>query len=216
MKTAIVLGATGLVGRNVVKKLANHNEFSKIIAITRRPIQYESNKIINEVIDFEHLENYGKVFQGDVLFSCLGSTVKQAGSYAAQRIVDVDYQLKVAQIAAENHVSHYLLVSSSGANLKSNNPYFRMKGELEAQVSTLDFERISIFQPSLLLGERDHFRLGETIGSYIMPLLKYLPLLKRYRPIKGAEVAEKMLQVSVSIGSGKEIFMLDEVFPEVL
>nr|WP_239480508.1 NAD(P)H-binding protein [Parashewanella hymeniacidonis] len=216
MKTAIVLGATGLIGRNLVAQLANQAEYSKVIAITRRRVEYDFENVSNEVVNFDCLDDFSNIFTGDVLFSCLGTTKKQAGSYEAQRIVDVDYQLKVAQLAAKNKVQHYLLVSSRGANSKSNNPYFQMKGELEEQVIGLNFVRVSIFQPSLLLGERDHFRFGEAIGFYLMPVLKYLPLLKSYRPIEGGEVAEKMVQVSLSSETGKELFKLDEVFPQVL
>lgn len=216
MKTAIVLGATGLIGRNLVAQLTSHEAYSKVIAITRRPVEYDSEKVSNEVVNFECLNEFAHIFRADVLFSCLGTTKKQAGSYEAQRLVDVNYQLKVAQLAAQNNVKHYLLVSSSGANSKSNNPYFQMKGELEEQVIGLNFVRVSIFQPSLLLGERDHFRFGEAIGSYLMPVLKYLPLLKSYRPIEGREVAEKMVQVSLSADAGKELFKLDEVFSQVL
>ena len=107
--------------------------------------------------------------KGDVLFSCLGTTKKQAGSIAAQRIVDFDYQLQIAQIAVENGVPHYLLVSSSGANAKSRAAYMKMKGELEEQVKALPFQRISIFQPSLLLGDRPESRFGEQLAALFMP-----------------------------------------------
>ena len=110
MKTAIVLGATGLVGRNLVEQLSKHAQISQVIAVTRRPVEYQSAKVVNQVVDFEKLHEYESIFKADFLFSCLGTTVKQAGSIAAQRVVDMDYQLQVAKMAAKNKVGHYLLL----------------------------------------------------------------------------------------------------------
>ncbi|RVU83449.1 NAD-dependent epimerase/dehydratase family protein [Leucothrix sargassi] len=212
MKTAIVLGATGLVGSNLVEQLSKAQGIEKVIAITRRSTEYTSEKIINEVINFDELAKYSDVFKGDILFSCLGTTIKQAGSVAAQRVVDYDYQYDVAKMSAENGVGHYILLSSSGANASSKSAYLKMKGELEQDVVLLPFERISILQPSLLTGERNHFRLGEVVGSWILPALCKLPFLRKYRPITGEEVANKMVSVALSDGSEKETFTLDEIF----
>jgi len=130
-KTAIVIGATGLVGQALVDHLAEADHICKIITLTRTPAKHPSPKVFNQVVDFEHLEDYAESFNADLLFSCLGTTLKQAGSLAAQRKVDLDYQFKAAQIAVNNGVEHYLLVSSSGANEESNSPYLKMKGVLE-------------------------------------------------------------------------------------
>jgi uncharacterized protein YbjT (DUF2867 family) len=211
-KIAVVLGATGLVGRSLVDHLANADHIEKVVTITRRSVSYTSPKVVNQVVDFEQLENYSLVFKGDFLFSCLGTTIKQVGSIAAQRRVDLDYQYKAAQLASSNGISHYLLVSSSGANPKSNNQYLKMKGELEESVKTLAFNRISIFQPSVLIGERRDFRLGEKVASFVLPIICTLPWLKRFRPISGEEVATKMVLVSQQSGSAREKFTLDEVF----
>ena len=215
MKTAVVIGATGLVGGKLIERLVNEAGFEKIIAVTRRPVTYQSAKVVNEVMNFDALENHKATFRGDVLFSCLGTTAKQAGSIAAQRVVDYDYQYEIAKFAADNGIKHYVLVSSAGADAQSKSPYLKMKGELEDAVSLLPFERISIIQPSLLLGERDGFRLGETLGSWVLPVLCKLPFLKKYRPISGDEVAKKMASLALNPirGEGvKEVFVLDQVF----
>ncbi len=212
MKIAIVVGATGLVGEKLVDRLAKEKHIEKVVAITRRPVEYKSKKVVNEVINFDELEKRSDIFKGDILFSCLGTTVKQAGSFKEQRKVDFEYQFKAAKISSENRVNHYILVSSSGANAKSRSPYFKMKGELENEVSSLPFKRISILQPSLLIGDREAFRLGETLASWILPFLCKLPFLKRYRPISGDYVAKKMVSVSLSAGNPKEIYRLDELF----
>lgn len=211
--TAIVLGATGLVGRSVVDQLIAHPDFAKVISITRRPIPYSSQKVQNVVVDFDDLKASAHAFKGDCLFSCLGTTKKSAGSIAAQRKVDVDYQLEVAQIAAENGVPHYLLVSSASADEASSFAYNSMKGFLEEKVKRLPFKRVSIFQPSLLVGERSETRTAEKLASWVLPVVCALPGLGKYRPISGDEVALKMIQVSLKSGTGIEVFTLDQVFP---
>lgn len=207
-KTAIVIGATGLVGRAVVEQLVQVEKIDKIITLTRRPSHHDSNKVFNQVVDFECLDDYSIFFTGDFLFSCLGTTLKQAGSIEAQRKVDLEYQYKAAQLALKNGVEHYLLVSSSGANAKSRNQYLKMKGELEQKVKSLPFAQISIFQPSLLLGQREQVRIGEKLGSWLLPMLAIIPGLRRYRPITGKQVAEKMVEVSLQI----KYFRLDDIF----
>lgn len=211
-KTAVVLGATGLVGRALVDQLADAAHIGKVITLTRRSASHSSLKVFNQVVNFDHLEEWASLFRADFLFSCLGTTLKQAGSIAAQHKVDHDYQLKAAQLAVDNGVHHYLLVSSSGANAQSNNPYLKMKGELEQRIKVLPFERISIFQPSLLKGERTDFRLGEKLGGWVLPLLGFIPWLRRFRPIKGEQVAAKMVQISWQSGQALEWFRLDEIF----
>ncbi len=211
-KIAIVLGATGLVGRELVDQLADADHISKVITLTRRSAKHSSSKVLNQVVDFDHLEDYASLFSADFLFSCLGTTLQQAGSIVAQRKVDHDFQFKAAQLAASSGVHHYLLVSSSAANDQSKNSYLKMKGELEQRIKSLPFERISIFQPSLLLGQRTDFRLGEKLASWVLPLLCTIPWLRRFRPITGEQVAAKMVQVSRQPGQALERFRLDEIF----
>lgn len=211
-KVAIVLGATGLIGKHLIDELINNGSFTQIIAITRRPVDYSSDKVTNRVIDFNQMEQYADCFVGDALFSCLGTTKSQAGSIEAQRKVDVDYQFEAAQLALKGGVKHILLVSSSGANAKSNAPYLKMKGELEDKVSALAFEKTSIVQPSLLIGSRDHFRLGESLASYVMPILCILPPLAKYKPITGMQVAKKMIHIADNQLEKTAVYKLDELF----
>lgn len=210
---AIVIGATGVVGREVVKELIACEAITRVITLTRRPAPGDSDKVENHVVDFARLEDWVDLFQADLLFSCLGTTRKQAGSLAAQRRVDVDHQLSAARLAAARGVTHYLLVSSSGADQTSRNAYLGMKGELEVAIKALPFARISVFQPSLLVGERSDFRLGETLGRYLLPLATRLPGLRRYRPIRGAQVAARMVEVSQTQQQAHAVYALEEVFP---
>ncbi len=212
-KTAIVLGATGLVGRHLVAQLVDAPHISKVIIITRRPIALSSDKLVVYQLNFDTIKEYGNRFAGDILFSCLGTTRNKAGSIAAQRKVDLDLQYQCAQIAFNQGVSELFLVSSSGANSESQNAYLQMKGELEEKIGYLGFNTLNIFQPSLLLGERKEFRAGERIASAMLPLLCKIPALSKYRPIHAAEVARKMVQVSRTDGDGVNIYRLDDVFP---
>ena len=218
MTTTLVLGATGLVGSAVVHQLMQTKGVKKIITLTRRRLPHEqlypkNNSLENHIVDFSRLDSYASLFHVDIVFLCLGTTRKQAGSIAAQRIVDFDYQLKAAQLAEAQGVNHLLLVSSSGANALSNSPYLQMKGELEQALETLSIPYISIFQPSLLLGERSETRLGEKLGGWFLPLLCLLPGLKRYRPIQGEEVARKMIHISQEQqAEGIQRYTLDEIF----
>lgn len=211
-KKAIVTGATGLVGRALVDRLADADHIEEIITLTRRAADHPSSKVHNHPVVFDHLEDYAPYFEADLLFSCLGTTRSQAGSVAAQRRVDHDYQLKAAQLALANGVRHYLLVSSSGANAQSRSAYLKMKGELEQAVKGLAFERISIFQPSLLTGPRKEVRPGEKLAGWVMPVLSIVPGLRKFRPIRGDQVAAKMVHVSGQAGPPLELFRLDEIF----
>ena len=214
-KTAIVIGATGLVGSHLVEELILATHISKVISLTRRPISYSSDKVVNHVVDFAHLTQFASLFKADILFSCLGTTKKAAGSIAAQRKVDFDYQLQAAELALSMGVEHYLLVSSSGANAQSSSAYLKMKGELENAVKKRPFKRISIIQPSLLVGERSNdFRLAEKLGNVVLPILCWLPGLTKYRPITAKQVAIKMCALSAGSASGVEYFKLDELFKD--
>jgi uncharacterized protein YbjT (DUF2867 family) len=215
-KTALVIGATGLIGRYLVDELITSDTFSKVITLTRKPLLIDSNKFENHVIDFAQLEQspelYSELFSVDALFSCLGTTKKQVGSIQAQRKVDLDYQYEAARIARQQGVAEYFLVSSSGANANSPSAYLKMKGQLESKVLALEFPRPVIFRPSLLLGKRADQRLGESLGAKVMPLLRFIPLLKNYRPIEGAQVATKMRRVAEKQGAGSESYNLAELF----
>lgn len=211
-KTAVILGATGLVGGEIVEQLAKRKSIATVIAITRRAVKFESPKVANHVVDFDDLSAAAELFQGDLFFSALGTTRKQAGSIKAQRTVDLDYQLQAAKLAAQNGVDHYLLVSSSAADSSSKSAYLKMKGELEDAVLKLPFARISIFRPSLLLGERARFRAGEALGAKILPAICSLPGLRRYRPITGEQVAIKMVEASLNSGPSRQNYNLDEIF----
>jgi len=210
-KKALIIGSTGLVGSALIQNLVQANHIDTITALTRKPIDYSSEKIHNIVIDFNHLEDYQKLFTADYFFSCLGTTRRQAGSLKAQRVVDVDYQLQAAKLALNGNVKHYLLVSSIGANPMSPNPYLQMKGALEKEVSALSFERISIFRPSLLVGDRKAFRLGESIGAHLFSTLSRVPGLKKFKPTESQTLAQAMVKTTLGSGPSFECITADAI-----
>lgn len=211
--TAIVLGATGVVGARVVDHLAASPQYEAVHTITRRQALHPSPKVRNHIVDFERLADHHALIRGDCLFSCLGTTRKQAGSIAAQRRVDVDYQRVAAELAAANGVSHFLLVSAMYADAASRNAYSQMKGELEQAVVALPFARVSIFQPSFIVGQRPDDRPAERAGIAVMRALAWLPGIRRFRPILGDDIARRMVDVSLSPGQSREWFRLDDIFP---
>lgn len=210
--TAIVIGATGLVGSALVDRLAEADHVARVVTLTRRPAPHASPKVENRVVDFDRLDAHADAFRGEWLFSCLGTTLRQAGSVAAQRRVDVDYPLAAARLADANGVRHCLIVSSAGADASSRSPYLRMKGEVDDAVEAMGFERVTIVRPSLLAGERDRARPGEVIGGVVLRALAWVPGVRRYRPIRGDQVAERLVRASRETGPGRERYTLDEIF----
>jgi len=212
-KTAIIIGATGLVGGKLLNYIINDEVFSKVLVFTRRKIKISSPKIEEHIIDFSEIESIKDKIRGDAIFSCLGTTLKQAGGKKAQYEVDYTYQYLFAKFASQNNVGEYFLVSSSGANDRSRFFYLKMKGELETDVCKLNFNSINIFQPSVLIGEREQKRTGEIIGAKMSNFFtKIIPPLKKYRGIKGETVAKAMINTYKLEDKDKiNIFKLDEI-----
>jgi uncharacterized protein YbjT (DUF2867 family) len=214
MKTALVIGATGLVGSQLLSQLLDDERFGKVIAFGRRDLGRSHPKLEAHVVDFDAPDGWSSRVSGDVAFSTLGTTLKQAGSQAAQRKVDYDYQLAFARAAAKNGVPTYVLVSSASADPRSRVFYSRMKGELDREVQQLGIARVRLMRPSLLGGARQHARAGERIGSVVLGAANALGLARKYREIPGAVVAKAMINAALDPDVGLRIFTLDEVFSE--
>jgi uncharacterized protein YbjT (DUF2867 family) len=196
-KTAIVLGATGLVGRHLVKLLLDDGRYEKITVFVRRSPGIEHPKLRPHIVDFDTPEAWEELVTGDDLFSCLGTTIKKAGSQEAQYRVDYAYQYRTAKTAAVNGVTTYVLVSSSGANAHSRIFYSRIKGELDRDVKGLPFKTVCILKPSVLMGEREEKRTGESLGVFLgKVLIPLVPTLRKYRPIPAETVAKAMIKAA--------------------
>lgn len=214
MKSAIVIGATGLVGSFVTLKLLDDNRYEKVKVFVRSSLGIKHPKLEESIVNFDQLENWKDKLIGDELYSALGTTIKKAGGKEKQYKIDFTYQYEVAKAAAENNVKSYFLVSSLGADYKSGNFYLRMKGNLDEKVQQLNFEKIRIFKPSILVGLRSEKRLGESLGIKVAGLVtSIIPALKKYKPINASTVAEAMINSANSDSSEKIcIYDSDQIF----
>ncbi|MBL8953025.1 MAG: NAD(P)H-binding protein [Myxococcaceae bacterium] len=213
MTTAVMIGATGLVGSKLLEQLLADARFTKVVSFGRRPSGQKHEKLEEHVIDFDRPEAWASLVKGDVAFSALGTTIKQAGSKEVQKKIDLDYQLEFAKAAAKNGVSAYSLCSAASADPRSSRFYSRIKGELDRDVQALGFQRVRIMRPSLLGGDRgDRARTGEKLGSVLLGAFNAIGLAKRYREIPGSVVARAMLNAAMEPTPGVHIFELDEVF----
>lgn len=209
--TANVVGATGLVGKQLVDLLLENQNFEKVKIFVRRNSGIQHPKLEQHIVDFGDNESWKTQLKGDVLFSTLGTTVKQAGNKEKQYDIDFTLNYNFAKAAQENGIENYVLVSSIGANAKSGIFYTRIKGELDDTVAKLGFPNLAILRPSSLTGERKEKRVGEVIT---IPLATFFTkfVFKKYRPIKDTIVAQAMINAVVNPDKNKSIWEGDEVF----
>jgi uncharacterized protein YbjT (DUF2867 family) len=210
--SVLLCGATGLVGSECLRLLAVDPAFGRVVTIGRRPLTAaqqaltDMSRIEQHVVDFDNLAAHAGAFAVDAIICALGTTLRQAGSKGRFRQVDLGYPLAVARLGVEQGASHFLLVSSIGADAGSRAFYTRVKGELEDAVSGLPYRSITIVRPSLLLGERREFRLGEEIGkrfAFLMP--------RRYRPVPASAVAAVLVQAAKDDAPGRRVIESQEI-----
>ncbi|MGE0088008.1 MAG: oxidoreductase [Bacteroidales bacterium] len=197
-KTALVFGATGLVGNFLVNELAANEIYEKVKVFNRRKQQYNHNKITEIQIDFDKIGEYIHEFKGHDAYCCLGTTLRKAGSKENFFKIDHDLPLEIAKICSTNEVSSFIGISSIGANADSSNYYLRTKGLMELHIQELDFDQLAFVRPSMLVGPRIEFRFGELFGKIIMTPINYLLVgkLKKYRSIHSKTVAKAMIQIA--------------------
>lgn len=190
----MVLGATGLTGNLVLEQLLAKPEVTSVVVPVRRLLTLVDPKLQQQVINFDDLAAHGQLFEVDVLVCCLGTTIRKAGSRKAFRKVDHDYALTAARLARDSGARALLLMSAVGASASSGVFYNRVKGELEDGVRALNFPYLSIYQPSLLLGERQERRTAESLGMAVMPLVNRVLIgpFRKYRAIAASRVAAAM------------------------
>jgi uncharacterized protein YbjT (DUF2867 family) len=212
-KTAIVLGSTGLIGGHVVNILLNDETFDKVITFVRKPLPINHAKLEQQVVNFDDIKSYSHLIKGDVIFCCLGTTIKTAGSQAAFKKVDFEYPLNFAKAGKQNGVKQYLIISSIGATTHTSNFYLKTKGEIENEIKKLNFESFTALRPSMLLGDRKEFRLGESIGKLIMTVFSFLFIgpLKRYKAVQASVVAKAMVNQSKLMLQGEKVVLSDEI-----
>ncbi|NUM72968.1 oxidoreductase [candidate division KSB1 bacterium] len=213
-KTALVLGASGLVGSHCLQLLLDNAAYDKIIVWLRKPLPVQHAKLQQEIINFDQLSPYAdKLKNVQEIFCCLGTTIKKAGSPEAFYKVDFTYPHEIAKLAAQNGVQQFLIVTALGANSRSSIFYNRVKGEIETALGKLPLPGLQIFRPSLLLGERQEFRLGERIGAIVFTALSFafFGRLRRYRAIEASVVAEAMIRIAQQNLTGVNIFESEKI-----
>lgn len=213
MKTAIIIGASGLTGRALLQQLLQDDYFAKVIVFVRTKLDITHSKLTQHCIDFDSLDQFQELIKGDVLFCCLGTTIKTAGSQKAFKKVDYTYATEFAKIAKQNNVSTFCLQSSLGADSNSTNFYLKVKGETEDFIRELNFVSFTSFRPSMLLGNRTEFRLGENIGKIVMQVLSFVFIgkLKHYKAIHVNQVASAMIKQSKLNKPGNIVIENDEI-----
>jgi uncharacterized protein YbjT (DUF2867 family) len=192
--TATIIGATGLIGSHLLELLLQDDHFEKVCILIRRPIELTHNKLEKKLVDFSDNNNFQLALEGsDVVFCTIGTTQQKVnGDKAAYRKIDYDITVNAAKFCKLNGCEIFVFVSAIGANNKSNNFYLRLKGEIEDAVKAVGLKHVHIMQPSLLLGNRKEFRLGEKIAQCVMPVFSFL-LPKKYKPVKAEDVAKEMI-----------------------
>ncbi|NOR88469.1 MAG: NAD(P)H-binding protein [Bacteroidales bacterium] len=211
-KTAALIGATGLIGSQLLDLLQDDSAFTEIKILVRRPIKIDNPKVRVSIIDFSDEVSFKSEISGSsIVFCAVGTTNKKIkGDKNEYRKIDYDIPVTAAKLSLGTGCEHFVLVSSYGANSKSNNFYTSLKGEVEDTLSGLNIPSLSIFRPSLLLGKRQEFRLGESIATLLMKPLSFL-LPTKMRPIKAYDVAKSMIEASKTEAKGTKIYHYKEI-----
>ena len=207
-KKAIVAGATGLVGRALVQELLQYNYYDKVIVLVRRSLELTHPRLEQHIILFDHMEELpDEWFAGADLYCTLGTTIKQAKSREQFAVVDYEYPLALGRKGAACGSRQLLIITALGASERSLFFYSRVKGKLEAELRRLKLPRIAIFQPSLIIGEREEHRRGEKWAAYLSRMLSFLFIgkLSRYKPIEGRTIAAAMLYSALQQQHGTEV-----------
>lgn len=209
MRRVLLVGATGLVGHNVLRQALAHPQVEQVIAPTRRLLPSHA-KLTNPLVDFDALPLDADWWAVDAVICTLGTTIKQAGSQAAFRRVDHDHPLQVAQIALKHGAKAYALNSALGADAASKVFYSRTKGELERDLQALCYPSLTLIRPGLIGGERQDTRLGEQIGVTVSQWLR--PLLPaRYRVVPAERIAHHLLQAALACEPGVRVVMSEAI-----
>ena len=213
MKTALIIGSTGLIGSELLNLLLESPNYDKVVTFVKRDTGIMHAKLMQHVIDFDKPETYKELVVGDDFFCTIGTTIKKAGSKKAFRKVDFEYPRQFTAFALQNKVRQYLIISSLSADANSGNFYLKTKGEIQDFLKDCNFESVAVLQPSLLLGNRTEFRLGEKVGAFFMKTLSFLLLgnLKKYKPIEGKTVAKALFKIADANNKGFKIYESDVI-----
>lgn len=205
-RSALVIGATGLVGAKVVAKLLSSDKYACVKVLVRKPTTDNHPKLESILFDFEHPD--ASLIRADDVFCCLGTTMKKAGSKEAFYRVDFTYPYEIAKIALANGAKRFAIITAMGADRTSLFYYNRVKGEIEESLRKLKYEALLIFRPSLLVGERSETRFGEKAGEWVAKVFQFM-IPARYRAIDAGKVAEAMVSITSSNVKGTLVYESD-------
>ena len=212
MQTALVAGATGLVGKELINELIADDRFGKIVVLSRRNLAVSHPKLEVRLIDFDSLSDVNPEAKIDVCFCCLGTTQKKAGVEGRHK-VDCQYVVDLAQLCKRHNITTFLVVSAQGANPKSGISYSRSKGQMEEAVKALELGTNYFVRPALISGKRDEFRFGEKIAFYLNSL--FIPILigrlRKFRPVSGTKIARCMVALSQKNQKGSFVIESDQI-----
>lgn len=219
-RSAIVVGATGLVGSSLIEQLCENDDYASVTAISRRPLQYKHPKLIVKVKSFDEIGEQDIDFANE-FFCCIGTTMKKEKTREEFEKVDFHYPIVFASLAKKRGIEHFIVITAMGAKPNSLFYYNRVKGKLEEQLKSIGLKRVSIVRPSLLVGERNEFRFGEKVGEILLKILNPILIgpLRKYRSIEAKQVALAM--IAIALGGKKVPFavypsnqLLDMKLPE--
>ena len=199
---ALILGATGLVGNELLQLLEADNRFEQIDLLTRRELELREVKVVNHRVDYDTLKELPIHHIPDVLFVAFGTTLKKAGSKEEQLKIDVTIPTKIMKLARDLGVKNCVLISALGVSLKSPFFYSRMKAQLDENAKQLGFDKLVIIKPSVLDGLRQEKRAGEKISIQIGNVLGKSGLIDKYKPVKSLNVAKCMIQTNFELANG--------------
>jgi uncharacterized protein YbjT (DUF2867 family) len=210
---AVVIGASGLIGSKLLNILLQQPNYDEILILVRKELPITDKKLVQLVINFEKVDEYAASISGDVIFCCLGSTKKKTPDLVEYRKIDHDYPVRLAQLARQNGIKQYHLVSAIGANSKSSNFYTKMKGETEEDIQQVGLKCLHIYQPSVLTGGRKESRPAEQFAIGLMKIIDPLLIggLKKYRSIPAETVARAMFNESKIKEEGVFIHSSDKI-----
>ena len=210
--TATIVGSTGLIGNYLLEQLLQNEYFDTVKILIRRPIEFTHPKLEKKLVDFTDMESLRLALEGsDVIFCTIGTTQKKVkGAKEAYRKIDYDIPVKLATLGKLTGCETFVLVSSVGADSKSNNFYLKLKGELEDAIKKVGIKSVHIMRPSILLGDRKEFRLGEKIGKGFMSAISFL-VPSKYKPIHARDVAKTMVSSAKMKKEGFYIYSYTEI-----
>lgn len=208
---ALIIGGTGATGKELVAQLENDEHFKEIHLFVRKQISNVQPKVKVHIVNFDQPELWKDLVKGDVAFSCLGTTLKAAGSKDAQYKIDVDYQYNFAKAAKDNDVADFILVSAAGADANSTIFYSKMKGELEEKVKVVNFQKLTIFQPGMLDRKYSN-RPAEIMGAKFIKFLNKIGLFRSQKPLPTPILAKAMINASKIKSNGYSKIKLASIF----